>query len=187
MDATPHEPNTRAVKRPSSIAELTERAMLNLYDHTKEFSYHLRLAEKYRKEGKESAKRGDLEAAFVELLRAATLVLEKLPGHRGYQTMLNLSQRQNLALNGQDILENLSDIKPTLVDRYNKWLQDHPKDIDQERTSNARTQEISQKAEEKATSPIPDAGTIRYPSLMSQHQKNAGLLSLSRIHGCRGW
>ncbi|KAF5325163.1 hypothetical protein D9619_010076 [Psilocybe cf. subviscida] len=150
MDAARNGANAGIVRRPASIAELAERAMQNLYDESKDFKYYLRVAEKYRKEGKEFSKRGDLEAAFVELARAATLVLEKLPLHRDYQTMLNPSQRQNLALNGQDILDNLSDIKPTLVDRYDKWLQKHPDGIDQERTPNARTQKIAQEAEEKA-------------------------------------
>jgi STAM-binding protein len=98
MDAARNASNAGVVRRPSSIAELAERAMLDLYDDTKDFKYYLRTAEKYRKEGKECARRGDLEGAFVELARAATLVLEKLPVHRDYQTMLNPSQRQNLAL-----------------------------------------------------------------------------------------
>lgn len=85
-------------KRPASIAELAQRATLNLYDDSKDFKYYLRLAEKHRKEGKESAKRGDLEGAFVELARAATLVLEKLPMHKDYQNVLNPTQRHNLGL-----------------------------------------------------------------------------------------
>ena len=59
---------------------------------------YLRIAEKYRKEGKELAKQGDLEAAFVLLAKAATLVLEKLPKHRDYYTLLNDEQQNNLAL-----------------------------------------------------------------------------------------
>ncbi len=85
-------------KRPSTIAELAEKAMADLWDDSKDFKYFLRLAEKHRKEGKESAKRGDLEGAFVELARAATLVLEKLPMHKDYYSMLNQTQRHNLGL-----------------------------------------------------------------------------------------
>lgn len=85
-------------KRPASIAELAQRATVNLYDDSKDFKYYLRLAEKHRKDGKESAKRGDLEGAFVELARAATLVLEKLPMHKDYQNVLNPTQRHNLGL-----------------------------------------------------------------------------------------
>jgi len=85
-------------KRPSSIAELAEMAMLNLWDDSKDFKHYLRMAEKYRKEGKECAKKGDLEGAFVQLARAATLVLEKLPVHRDYNGILTANQRQNLSL-----------------------------------------------------------------------------------------
>ncbi|KAF8965809.1 hypothetical protein BDZ97DRAFT_757742 [Flammula alnicola] len=138
-----HIPKTGPAKRPSSIAELADRAMEDLWDDSKDFKHYLRVAEKYRKEGKECARRGDLEGAFVELARAATLVLEKLPMHRDYNVKLNANQRQNLALNGQDILDNLSDLKPAIVDRYDKWLQKHPDGLDQERTPNARTQKIA--------------------------------------------
>ncbi|KDR66414.1 hypothetical protein GALMADRAFT_1148554 [Galerina marginata CBS 339.88] len=139
-----HNHRNGPAKRPSSIAELAEKAKDDGWDETKEFKQHLRIAEKYRKEGKECLKRGDLEGAFVELARAATLVLERLPSHRDYNTMLNASQRHNLSLNGQDILDNLSDLKPALVDRYEKWLQRHGADVlDQERTPNARTQKIA--------------------------------------------
>lgn len=85
-------------KRPASIAELAERATVDLYDDSKDFKHFLRLAEKHRKEGKECAKRGDLEGAFVELARAATLVLEKLPMHKDYHAILNATQRHNLGL-----------------------------------------------------------------------------------------
>ena len=85
-------------KRPSSITELAEQALVNLWDETKDFKYYLRVAEKYRKDGKEFARKGDLEGAFIQLARAATLVLEKLPNHRDYNEMLNSNQRHNLAL-----------------------------------------------------------------------------------------
>jgi hypothetical protein len=58
----------------------------------------LRSAERHRKAGKEYAKGGDLEAAFVEFAKAATLVLEKLPTHKDYLTVLTAEQRHNLGL-----------------------------------------------------------------------------------------
>jgi len=93
-------------KRPSSIAELAQRATDDKYDDSKDFKFYLRLAEKYRREGKECAKRGDLEGAFVELARAATLVLEKLPLHKDYYVVLNANQRHNLGLVGRFALYN---------------------------------------------------------------------------------
>ncbi|KAF8960631.1 hypothetical protein BDZ97DRAFT_1832849 [Flammula alnicola] len=127
-----HMPKTGPAKRPSSIAELADRAMEDLWDDSKDFKHYLRVAEKYRKDGKECTRRGVLEGAFVELARAATLVLEKLSMHRDYNFKLNANQRQNLALNSQDILDNLSDLKPAIIDRYKNG-----------RTPNARTQKIA--------------------------------------------
>ena len=85
-------------KRPASIAELAERALDNLWDENKDLRHYLRVAEKYRRDGKEFVRTGDLENAFVQFARAATLVLEKLPLHRDYYTLLKPAQRQNMGL-----------------------------------------------------------------------------------------
>ncbi|KAF8967863.1 hypothetical protein BDZ97DRAFT_1801625 [Flammula alnicola] len=136
-----HMPKTGLAKRPSSIAELADRVMEDLWDDSKDFKHYLRVAEKYKKGGKEYARRGDLEGTFIELARAATLVLEKLPMHLDYNVKLNASQQQNLAL--VHILDNLSDLNPAIIDRYDKWLQKHPDGIDQERTPNPRMQKVA--------------------------------------------
>jgi STAM-binding protein len=83
---------------PATIPELAERALDNLFDDRANLKHYLRTAEKYRKEGKDLAKQGDLENAFVLLAKAATLVLEKLPAHRDYHTLLSAEQQNNLAL-----------------------------------------------------------------------------------------
>jgi len=85
-------------KRPASIAELSERALDNLWDENKYFKHYLRVAEKCCRDGKVFVRTGDLENAFVQFARAATLVLEKLPQHRDYYTFLNPTQTQNLEL-----------------------------------------------------------------------------------------
>lgn len=41
---------------------------------------------------------GDLEAAFVEFAKAATIILEKLPTHKEYYTLLSPTQRHNLGI-----------------------------------------------------------------------------------------
>jgi STAM-binding protein len=90
--------SSRIHRRPATIPELAERALLDLSDDKAKLKDYLRIAEKYRKEGKELAKQGDLEAAFVLLAKAATLVLERLPKHRDYTSLLNDEQQNNLAL-----------------------------------------------------------------------------------------
>jgi STAM-binding protein len=90
-------PNTPS-RRPSTIAELAERALENIYDEHRELKYYLRIAEKYRHDAMDFLQRGDLESAFVEFARAATLVLEKLPTHKDYHVILSAAQRRNLGL-----------------------------------------------------------------------------------------
>lgn len=87
----------RPSRRPATISELAERANTQ-WDESKGFKYHLKLAERYRREGKEHARAGDMENAFVQLAKAATLVLERLPEHPDYNAKLNATQRHNLGL-----------------------------------------------------------------------------------------
>ncbi|KAH8827112.1 hypothetical protein DL96DRAFT_1232990 [Flagelloscypha sp. PMI_526] len=114
--------------RPSSIQELANEAVQNNWDPSKDLKFYLKQAEKFRKVGKEYADSGDIESAFIEYARAATLVLEKLPQHKDYHTMLSKQQRQNLSLNGQDILDSLGELKPVLVQRHEQWTTRHPND-----------------------------------------------------------
>ena len=90
-------PGAGANQRPASISELAERANIP-YDDSKGFKYHLKSAEKYRREGKEYVRLGDLENGFVELAKAATIVLERLPEHPDYIAKLRPNQRHNLGL-----------------------------------------------------------------------------------------
>ena len=90
-------PRAGPSRRPATISELAERANIP-WDESRGFKYHLKLAEKLRREGKEYARLGDMENAFVELAKAATLVLERLPEHPDYNAKLNANQRHNLGL-----------------------------------------------------------------------------------------
>ena len=97
LNTSRHNPRAGPSRRPATISELAERANIP-WDESKGFKYHLKLAEKYRREGKEYARSGDMENAFVELAKAATLVLERLPEHPDYNAKLNPNQRHNLGL-----------------------------------------------------------------------------------------
>ena len=95
----PPQPTTNELcdqQRPASISELTERALDYLYDENKSFKYYLRIADRCRNEAKDYNSKGDLENAFILLTRTAALVLEKLPSHQGYHTLLKPSERSNL-------------------------------------------------------------------------------------------
>ena len=87
-----------AQRRPPTITELSERALDNLYDESKPLKHYLRLAERYRKDARDYYSKGDFDNAFILFARAATLVLDKLPTHREFYTLLNPIQRNNLNL-----------------------------------------------------------------------------------------
>ncbi|KAF8816045.1 hypothetical protein BYT27DRAFT_7078304 [Phlegmacium glaucopus] len=112
-------------RRPATISELADRANV-VWDESRGFRYYIRLAEKYRNEGKDHARAGDMENAFVEFARAATLVIERLPEHPDYRARLTDDQRHNLGLHSSDILDALAELRLGLVDRYEKWCQEHP-------------------------------------------------------------
>ena len=84
--------------RPATIAELADRARDDHWDSSKGVKHWLKVGENHRRAGKAYVEANDLESAFVEYAKAATLVLEKLPSHREYSITLNAEQRHNLGL-----------------------------------------------------------------------------------------
>ncbi|KZT71427.1 hypothetical protein DAEQUDRAFT_130553 [Daedalea quercina L-15889] len=122
-------------RRPPTIAELVERAQDPPWDPTKSLRHWLRTAEKARKDGNRHAEHQNHGSAFVEYARAALIIFEKLPTHQEYPTLLRVDQRQNLELNGQDILQSLSQLKPILKDEYKQWLATRSTAADRSRPS----------------------------------------------------
>ncbi|KDQ56523.1 hypothetical protein JAAARDRAFT_36016 [Jaapia argillacea MUCL 33604] len=84
--------------RPQTISELVQRALEEPFDSFKELNDYLRAAEKARDAGRDAIIACDLENAFVQFAKAATIVLEWLPAHRDYTTLLTPSQKHNLGL-----------------------------------------------------------------------------------------
>ncbi|KAI9060107.1 hypothetical protein FKP32DRAFT_1529657, partial [Trametes sanguinea] len=84
--------------RPATISELATAASADLWDPSKGLKHWLRTAEKARRTGDSLVQIRDYEGAFMEYAKAATIVLEKLPTHREYQTLLNADQRSNLGM-----------------------------------------------------------------------------------------
>ncbi|KZV71237.1 hypothetical protein PENSPDRAFT_630656, partial [Peniophora sp. CONT] len=85
-------------RRPRTIAELAEAAKLGTDDDSLPLKQYLRNAETARKHGRRLYEEDDLENAFIQLARAATIVLEKLPAHKDYRALLNSTQRHNMGL-----------------------------------------------------------------------------------------
>ncbi|KAI0062561.1 hypothetical protein BV25DRAFT_1885276 [Artomyces pyxidatus] len=107
--------------KPVSIAELAERAKAAVGESPKGLKHWLRTAEAARHAGKRYTEQGELENAFVEYAKAATIVLEKLPNHKDYRVLLNSAQRHNMGLHGQEILDSLGAIKASLLNSYDDW------------------------------------------------------------------
>jgi hypothetical protein len=84
--------------RPHSIAELAEIARQSLGDGARPFKTWLRIAENARRDAKSFLDQGNLESAFVEYAKAATIVLEKIPSHPEYRVLLSTTQRHNMGL-----------------------------------------------------------------------------------------
>jgi len=85
-------------RRPLTVAELSERALHNLWDPSKGLKQWLKKADGFRKAGRAHAEAGELEEAFMEYAKSATIILEKLPMHKEYYTLLSPTQRHNLGL-----------------------------------------------------------------------------------------
>jgi len=100
--------------RPATIAELADKSREDLWDPNKHLKHWLRTAELARKSGKQYAENGDYERSFVQLARAASIILEKMPTHKDYHTLLTTSQRNNLVLVSLSLFPRHS-ISPTFV------------------------------------------------------------------------
>ncbi|KAJ7908150.1 hypothetical protein B0H13DRAFT_670985 [Mycena leptocephala] len=124
--------------RPATISELATAAAETSSNSNVDLKNLLRRAEGHRRTGGVYMARTtggssggaatstdiglDLERAFIEYARAATLIVETVPAHREYGTGLNAEQRANLKANGEDILQHLGRLKAALVERYERYM-----------------------------------------------------------------
>ncbi|KZV96042.1 hypothetical protein EXIGLDRAFT_833964 [Exidia glandulosa HHB12029] len=109
-----------AAAAPRSITELAKVAQGYAYDGSRSLKDILVGASALKKEGDRLAQEGDLENAFINYARAATIVVDRVPTHVSYHD-LSTVHRHNLKLNGNDIMQRLGDLKPQLSDRFEKY------------------------------------------------------------------
>ncbi|KAJ6475369.1 hypothetical protein C8R47DRAFT_1324009 [Mycena vitilis] len=127
--------------RPATISELAAAAAAQSSPSTSaDLKTLLRRAENHRKMagiymGRANATTNatndpglNLERAFMEYARAATLIVETIPAHREYLSDttgkgggLTAEQRSNLTANGEDLLHQLGRLKAALVERYERY------------------------------------------------------------------
>ncbi|KAJ7906486.1 hypothetical protein B0H13DRAFT_2194215, partial [Mycena leptocephala] len=112
--------------RPATIAEPESfaRADPDIADPNLDLKYCLRRAEEHSRAGRELAwdAGANMEQAFVEYARARTLIIETIPAHRDYATIMQAEQRVDLAANGQEILVNLDRLRTPLIERYERYV-----------------------------------------------------------------
>ncbi|KAF7378319.1 MPN domain-containing protein [Mycena sanguinolenta] len=127
----------------ATISELASAAAENPPPPGQGLNYYLWLAEHHRKAGIAQMARASsvgetglaedrggeggrgveamvlhMERAFIELVRAGTLVIETIPMHQDYASELTRDQKANLTANGHEILDNLGMLRAILVDPY---------------------------------------------------------------------
>ena len=83
-------------KRPLTIEELDARARDDLWDGKEALGHYLTIAGRFRNDGNNLQARGDHESAYVQFAKAAALVVDKIPLHRGYMN-LSAEKKRNLA------------------------------------------------------------------------------------------
>jgi hypothetical protein len=101
--------------RPATIPELAEKSREDLWDPNKHLKHWLTTATLARKSGKQYAENGDYERSFIQLARAASIILEKMPTHKDYHTLLTNSQRNNLVLVSLYLFPPRRVLSPTFV------------------------------------------------------------------------
>jgi STAM-binding protein len=95
--------------RPPTIAELTEIAQAHDWGDgpdlnwqvargERNLKYWLLLAQELRNDAENFERRGRIADAFVQYAKSARIVMEGLPAHPDYQTLLTQQQRLNLRL-----------------------------------------------------------------------------------------
>lgn len=98
-----------ATVRPPSVSELTQDALKGLvWNDELSVLYYLISVETCSREGETYMNKGDLEKAFVQLMRVVILVLARLPMHRDYYTYLTENEREDLLLVSSSRLQSLS-------------------------------------------------------------------------------
>ena len=102
LPSPPSHAQFQGPSRPLSYSELVERtehhweSLENV--SSKPLKGWLLLAESIRIDAKNFVKQGDLESAFVEYAKVATVILKKIPAHPDYRVILSTKHRHNIGL-----------------------------------------------------------------------------------------
>ncbi|KAF8336547.1 uncharacterized protein EI90DRAFT_2911604, partial [Cantharellus anzutake] len=84
-------------QRPRSLDELRELSRPNTYDPERSFKDQLRAIDALRNQSIHHKEKDDLENAYIYMAQATAIMLDKLPYHSQYDTVLSSKQKSDLA------------------------------------------------------------------------------------------
>ncbi|KAI0061305.1 hypothetical protein BV25DRAFT_1826779 [Artomyces pyxidatus] len=118
-------PSRTSPPLPIGIRELADRARAEIGPHNQPIKHWIRLAEAARRAGHQALDSGNLAQAFIEFAKASIAVVEVLPQHRDYDTLLTAKQQESLDIHGQELLDSLAEVRAALRTRASSSSTSH--------------------------------------------------------------
>lgn len=168
-------------ERPRTLAELSElatsgsnRSSLTI-DSTIPITRYLIGSETLTRQAETFLKQNNIDEGFIALVKNCKLLIEILPNqHRGYQTLDNETKKK-LKSKGQWNLDQLSQVKVKVVDRYEAWRKANPDALLVEGEDEAKRS----KAIKEGLRPVPSTGIMesnpQRSSSTSSHSSGASI------------
>lgn len=149
--------------RPLTLTELSElatsganRSSLTV-DSSIPIGRYIIGSETLTKQAETCMHNGNLDEAFISLVKNCKLLIEVLPTqHRGYKT-LDSETKQKLKERGQWHLDQLSQVKSRIVDRFEAWRSQFP-DAPLEEGARRRGEEEEERRDKMR--PVPSTGVM---------------------------
>jgi hypothetical protein len=117
-------------------------------------------SESLTRQAESCMKAGDLDEAFVALVKSCKLLIEVLPSqHLGYPT-LDPETRKTLKAKGQWSLDQLSQLKVKIVDRFEAWRRQNPDAPLFDGTADANERKRAEVARKEMLRPVPSTGVM---------------------------
>lgn len=148
-------------RRPPTLAELSEVATTGAnaaalqVDSRIPIARYLMGCETLTRQAVGNWEHGNVDTAFIALVKACKLLIELLPTeHRGF-TQLDADTRAKIRTKGQKSLDLLSKVKLQVVDRFEAWRRAHPNEDLGEWKQTVPARALENDKSEKKQMPMP--------------------------------
>jgi STAM-binding protein len=150
--------------RPLTLSELSQLATSGanqaslIIDSTIPIQRYIIGSETLTKQAETFLQDENLDDAFISLVKNCKLLIEALPlQHRGYKT-LDVETKQRLKESGQWHLDQLSQVKSKIVDRFEIWRSQYP---DATLDNDAETRrKVEERERKERLRPVPSTGVM---------------------------